>query len=84
LPGLEYGQFWKPRSIRDCSALVKRGRTKNFLSLWGGGVVPNQQSQYSVFHKVMCWQSLTFRLPNVISPLQQEISYTVLLVGWGA
>jgi hypothetical protein len=41
----------------------------------------NQQSQYSVFHKLMCWHSLTFRLPNVISPLQ--ISYTVLQVGWG-
>jgi hypothetical protein len=42
----------------------------------------NQQSQYSVFHKPMCCHSLTFRLPNVISPLQQ-ISYTVLQVGWG-
>jgi hypothetical protein len=45
--------------------------------------VSNQQSQYSVFHKLMCWYSLTFRLPNVISPLQQ-ISYTVLQEGWGA
>jgi hypothetical protein len=45
--------------------------------------VSNQQSQYSVFHKLMCWHSLTFRLPNMISPLQQ-ISYTVLQVGWGA
>jgi hypothetical protein len=31
----------------------------------------NQQSQYSVFHELMCWQSLTFRLSNVISPLQR-------------
>jgi hypothetical protein len=31
----------------------------------------NQQSQYSVFHELMCWQSLTFRLSNVMSPLQR-------------
>jgi hypothetical protein len=33
--------------------------------------VSNQQSQYTVFHELMCWQSLTFRLPNVMSPLQR-------------
>jgi hypothetical protein len=31
----------------------------------------NQQSQYSVFHELMCWHSLTFRLSNVMSPLQR-------------
>jgi hypothetical protein len=33
--------------------------------------ISNQQSQYRMFHKLMCWHSLTFRLPNVISPLQR-------------
>jgi hypothetical protein len=33
--------------------------------------VSNQQSQYSVFHELMCWQSLTFRLSNVMSLLQR-------------
>jgi hypothetical protein len=31
----------------------------------------NHQSEYSVFHKLMCWQSLTFRLSNVMSLLQR-------------
>jgi hypothetical protein len=34
-------------------------------------LLSNQQSQYSVFHEVMCWHSLTFRLSNVMSPLQR-------------
>jgi hypothetical protein len=40
----------------------------------------NQISNHcnSVFHALMCWQSLTFRLPNVISPLQRgDLLYRV-------
>jgi hypothetical protein len=33
--------------------------------------VSNQQSQYRVFHELMCWLSLTFRLSNVMSPIQR-------------
>jgi hypothetical protein len=41
-------------------------------------LVPNQQSQYSAFHKLMCWHSLTFRLSNVMSPLQRgDLLYRV-------
>jgi hypothetical protein len=47
---------------------------------WGGWErgVSNQQSEYSVFHELMCWQSLTFRLSNVMSPLQRgDLLYRV-------
>jgi hypothetical protein len=33
--------------------------------------VSNQQSEWSVFHELMCWQSLIFRLSNVMSLLQR-------------
>jgi hypothetical protein len=46
--------------------------------------VSNQQPQYSVFHKPMCRHSLTFRLPNVISPLQRgDLLYRVTGGGGG-
>jgi CTP:phosphocholine cytidylyltransferase-like protein len=41
----------------------------------------SQQSEYSAFHELMFWQSLTFRLSNVMSPSSEEISYTMLQVG---
>jgi hypothetical protein len=39
--------------------------------------VSNQQSQYSVFHKLIYWHSQTFRLPNVMSLLQRDLLYRV-------
>jgi hypothetical protein len=52
---------WAPGPVWTCA--------KN-LAPTGIIFVSNQQSQYSVFHALMCWLSLTFKLSNVMSPLQ--------------
>jgi hypothetical protein len=40
-------------------------------------ILSNKQPQYSVFHKLMCWHSLTFRLPTDQSPPAGDLLYRV-------
>jgi hypothetical protein len=62
-----YMFHWASEMLHVNAVPLMSRKTDNFF-------VSNQQSQYSVFHELMCWQSLTFRLSNVMSPLQPGCS----------
>jgi hypothetical protein len=61
----------------ECTFVAGWVKIGELVELWFGETqtaflflfLSNQQSEYSVFHELMCWQSLTFRLSNVMSPL---------------